>query len=254
MEHATESALTVMRTVLQVGAVLSLLMGMAPMIWGQVKVKWIVTALMSCIMFGVMSLIISMFVGLEAEDEPVATAERAAPAVEIDWRLTGIVALSVLTCALLSMAGVWVAKRHFAGRRRAAERRRQMADAADPALVARALVPDMYEEVDLALSRIVRLRTLGARIGNQEDADSLALVNGRLPELMERYRVAAEASTHDEAVELARTALRSVVEIGRVAEDARLRIAITLGDELRTESRYIEMRSGAAAGEFRADI
>ena len=56
-------ALHLMSTIMHVGSVLSLLIGVSPMLWGQIRVKWVVTALTSCIMFGIMGLMLSMFAG-----------------------------------------------------------------------------------------------------------------------------------------------------------------------------------------------
>jgi hypothetical protein len=59
----TSSAAGVMRTVLFAAAVVSLLVGAAPMLWGQVKVKWMITALCACVVFGVIGSLVSAFTG-----------------------------------------------------------------------------------------------------------------------------------------------------------------------------------------------
>lgn len=59
----TGKAIGVARTVLLTGAVLSLIVGLAPMLWGQVKVKWIVTALVACVLFGLSALMVGAFSG-----------------------------------------------------------------------------------------------------------------------------------------------------------------------------------------------
>jgi len=59
----TGKAIGVARTVLITGAVLSLIVGLAPMLWGQVKVKWIVTALVACVLFGLSALMVGAFSG-----------------------------------------------------------------------------------------------------------------------------------------------------------------------------------------------
>lgn len=59
----TGKAIGVARTVLITGAVLSLIVGLAPMLWGQVKVKWIVTALVACVLFGISALMVNAFSG-----------------------------------------------------------------------------------------------------------------------------------------------------------------------------------------------
>lgn len=59
----TANAIGVARTVLITGAVLSLIVGLAPMLWGQVKVKWIITALCACVLFGLSAIMVSAFSG-----------------------------------------------------------------------------------------------------------------------------------------------------------------------------------------------
>jgi len=63
----TSDAAGVMRTVLFAMAVVSLLVGAAPMLWGQVKVKWMITALCACVVFGVIGSLVTAFTG-EAGD------------------------------------------------------------------------------------------------------------------------------------------------------------------------------------------
>lgn len=59
----TGKAAGVAKTILLTGAVLSLIVGLAPMLWGQVKVKWIVSALAACVLFGLSALMIEAFAG-----------------------------------------------------------------------------------------------------------------------------------------------------------------------------------------------
>lgn len=59
----SRDAAGVMRTILFAAAVLSLLVGAAPMLWGQVKVKWMITALCACVVFGVIGSLVSAFTG-----------------------------------------------------------------------------------------------------------------------------------------------------------------------------------------------
>lgn len=56
-------AFTVGRTILITGAVLAVIIGLAPMLWGEVKVKWIVSSLLVCVMFGVIPQIVRAFAG-----------------------------------------------------------------------------------------------------------------------------------------------------------------------------------------------
>jgi len=59
----TSDAAGVMRTILFAMAVISLLVGAAPMLWGQVKVKWMITALCACVVFGVIGSLVTAFTG-----------------------------------------------------------------------------------------------------------------------------------------------------------------------------------------------
>ena len=67
LTEQTGKATGVARTVLLTGAVLSLIVGLAPMLWGQVKVKWIVTALVACVLFGISALMVTAFSGSQIE-------------------------------------------------------------------------------------------------------------------------------------------------------------------------------------------
>jgi len=59
----TGKAVGVARTVLLVAAVLSLICAFAPMLWGQIKTKWIITSLLACVLFGLSALAVSAFAG-----------------------------------------------------------------------------------------------------------------------------------------------------------------------------------------------
>lgn len=71
----TGNAIGVARTVLLTGAVLSLIVGLAPMLWGQVKVKWIVTALVACVLFGISALMVTAFSGSSVEGKGQMTGQ-----------------------------------------------------------------------------------------------------------------------------------------------------------------------------------
>lgn len=58
----TSEATDVGIKILQVAAVLSLIVGLAPMLWGQVKVKWLVSCLCACVLFGLASVMVNAFV------------------------------------------------------------------------------------------------------------------------------------------------------------------------------------------------
>lgn len=57
----TNRARGVATTILYAAAALSLLIGVAPMLWGQVKVKWIVTCLTAAVVFALIPLAINAF-------------------------------------------------------------------------------------------------------------------------------------------------------------------------------------------------
>ena len=76
LTEQTGNAIGVARTVLLTGAVLSLIVGLAPMLWGQVKVKWIVTALVACVLFGVSALMVTAFSGSTVEGSAGMTGQQ----------------------------------------------------------------------------------------------------------------------------------------------------------------------------------
>lgn len=63
IKSPTCSAFTAARIVLTTAAVLAVIIGLAPMLWGQVKVKWVVSSLVVCVLFTVMPTLISGFAG-----------------------------------------------------------------------------------------------------------------------------------------------------------------------------------------------
>lgn len=50
------------RKILFAAAVISVLAGAAPMLWGEVRVKWIVSALVACVVISLMSELVKAFV------------------------------------------------------------------------------------------------------------------------------------------------------------------------------------------------
>jgi len=59
----TTAATRVATNILYVAAGLALLIGVAPMLWGQVKVKWIVTCLAAAVVFALIPIMINAFAG-----------------------------------------------------------------------------------------------------------------------------------------------------------------------------------------------
>jgi hypothetical protein len=57
----TCAAFRVAKNVLITAAVLAVIVGLAPMLWGQVKVKWVISSLVACTLFGVVPSIVLAF-------------------------------------------------------------------------------------------------------------------------------------------------------------------------------------------------
>ena len=57
----TTEAYNVGIAILQVAAVLALVIGIAPMLWGQFKAKWVISCLCACALFGMASMIVRAF-------------------------------------------------------------------------------------------------------------------------------------------------------------------------------------------------
>jgi len=248
-----------MASIMYVGAILSLMTGVLPMLWGQVKVKWVITALMTCVMFGLIALMLNVMVGPMPEEKPSATAAPPTPSREIDWAATGLLLL-VMVGVVAALLGVrkaipLVRRRRARSAERALARRTEQEakakarlQASDPAQVALAFAPDMADDVGRALERIALLKSVGDRVSRQEDADALVMIDRRMPSVMDLYLRASEVCTPEERAAAARTALGSIVNIGQLAEDTRQRIARDLRSDLDTESRYISSRTGRAYG------
>ncbi len=250
-DHAPTVSM-LLQQLLLTGSVLSLLAGTFPMLFGQIRVKWMISALMSCLLFGIAGAIVNVIAPLPERSRPLPQPTPPSPPVDIDWTRTGLLLLTILSC-ILALWGAWRIARYVSNRRRAAKvQAERRAEAVDPAVVVRSILPDMTQSVDEALARITRLKDLRSRIGRAEDMDALVMIEKRVPSVMNLYVKASEASTEEEKRNLARTALGSVVEIGQMAEDARQRIAGDLRSDLDTETRYISSRAGWAGG-LRAD-
>lgn len=63
VKNVTCGAFEAARKVLITAAVLAVIIGLAPMLWGQVKVKWIVSSLVVCVLFTVIPQMVSAFAG-----------------------------------------------------------------------------------------------------------------------------------------------------------------------------------------------
>lgn len=57
----TTEATGVATTILGVAAILALIIGIAPMLWGQIKVKWIISCLCAAALFGLAGPVINAF-------------------------------------------------------------------------------------------------------------------------------------------------------------------------------------------------
>jgi len=240
MASSGNEAMHVMATIMSIAAMCSLVVSVAPMAWGQVKVKWLVTGLTSTVTFGLTGLMVRALAGPKPDRAP---SPPEAP-WEIDWHATGLLALAIFG-ALAAIVGTCIAASAVKRRREAATKRREARMlATSPEHVAQTLAPEMQADVRRALDRIALLKTIGERASCQEDADALVMIDRRMPSIMNRYSEASEISTSEERPELARMALRSIIDIGRMAEEARRRMAGDLRNGLDTETRYVSSRSG----------
>ena len=59
----TKAATSAAKGILYAAAVLALIIGIVPMLWGQVKVKWIVSCLVAAVLFAIVPTIITAFAG-----------------------------------------------------------------------------------------------------------------------------------------------------------------------------------------------
>jgi len=259
MSTSADAAMHAMASIMYVGSILSLMTGVLPMLWGQVRVKWLITALMSCVMFGLTALMMNVMAGPMTDEKPSATTTPPAPSREIDWAATGLLLLVVAgviaavmgirkTIPLVRRRRAQAAERALARRTEQEEKAKARLQASDPAQVALAFAPDMADDVGRALERIALLKSVGDRVSRQEDADALVMIDRRMPSVMDLYLRASEVCTPEERAAAARTALGSIVNIGQLAEDTRQRIARDLRSDLDTESRYISSRTGRAYG------
>jgi hypothetical protein len=257
METGLQAMAQALLTMTFAGSIISLLVGILPMLWGQVRVKWMLTSMISCVMFGLVGIVIEFIADPPPETKPVP--RHVAPPREIDWSATALLLLAiaaVIAAVVGARRAIPVVRRHRAQKaERALARRMEQEEqakarllASNPAQVALTFAPDMTEDVDRALKRIALLKSVGDRASRPEDADALVMIDRRVPSVMDLYLKASEVCTPEERAAAARTALGSIVDIGRMAEDARQRIARDLRDDLDTESRYISSRTGRADG------
>ena len=70
MTKQTCGAFKTGRTILYVAAVVALLVGVAPMLWGQVKVKWLVSCLVATVLFAIIPTVITAFAGTNVASCP----------------------------------------------------------------------------------------------------------------------------------------------------------------------------------------
>lgn len=57
----TNEAIKVAQKILVTAAVLALIIGIAPMLWGQIKVKWIISSLVMCVVIGLVQTVVQAF-------------------------------------------------------------------------------------------------------------------------------------------------------------------------------------------------
>jgi hypothetical protein len=279
-------AAKVLSTVFSAGAVLSLIVALIPISWGEIRGRWIINGLAGAVMFSMAGLVVnavnreqmagaqppaavviiertvpqkggpdaSQTDGIRKERDTKAEWDRARETakasnsrmisedfIRVAVRVVVILALLFVLSTLIVCVPVALRARR-ARRAEAAERIRA---ATDPVAIARTHAPEMIEAMTLAVERIGRLDTLMAEPLDQEDAEALLMVRKRLPVVMNRLSTAMAAAGDDgERSELARIALRSVADIGHMANEARGRLADGLRAQLDTEARYIAQRTG----------
>ena len=247
--------INVLRTVMLTGSVLSLLVAMFPILWGEIRAKWLLTGVTSCITFGLVGIMINALAPGGVGEGATTAIRPAGPAqpVRVPWGDVGrvmAVCIALYVAWVSSKAALRALERRRRARATAAEARKA---AVDPIAVANLHAPEMIDDVRTAVHRVDRLERIGADPADPVDADALVMARKRLPLVMERLATALDAAdAPEEKAELARTALRSVVDIGCMAEEAGRRVADRLRDGLETETRYIAQRTGRAAGDLTA--
>lgn len=227
-------------TMLYMTATLCLTIGIVGVLFGLFRAKWAMMAWLSGMALNLLALAIDVTEALIPESTTST------------WRIGRYAVAAAILAAILATAGRKVldatARRRLATPDHAAGKLPKD----DPAGMALAWAPEMAADVDVAMERIARLKSVADRASDQEDANVLVMIERRIPSIMELYRRTSEASTPEERPAITRMALESIIDIGRMAEDARRRIAAGLRDGLDAESRYVRTRA-ENAGALHAD-
>lgn len=118
----------------------------------------------------------------------------------------------------------------------------------DPIDVAREHTPDMLDEVQKAMQEIRQFTSIDAQVMHPDDASAIIMVDRRLPAIMRSYKSAMGAMDVGMGQEVARMAMRSVIDIGEIAKSARRRIAADRKLDLDNRSRHVSSSRQAMNG------
>lgn len=101
-----------------------------------------------------------------------------------------------------------------------------------------------------ATHRCCRIVSIGGSSPDLEVVETIALIRGRLPSILDAYERTKAVADPKEAWEAVDTMARAVVMLGDQAEAARLRLLAAATDGLDTEIRYLSARTGRTDGAF----
>jgi hypothetical protein len=233
-----DQAVDLVRTVLAMGAVLSLIAGMAPMLWGQIRVSWITTALSACVTFSLLGVLIGELGG--AGTLAALGVAVAGGCTVVGGRLARRrMATRAFIEAEMDYEDAMATARTVPSEREALLRTTEP----EPLRIARTVVPDMMPDVRIALDRMDRFRRIADQHPGIDVAETRVLVDRNLPDLLKRYAIAADGVDDDELRSLAASALGTVIAIGRSADASRRRVSAALRQRLDDETRYIAAKT-----------
>ena len=151
----------------------------------------------------------------------------------------GLIAFGVLWLTMRSWVRSWRRKGETA---RTSRTKTDTIEAMVEAALADA--PDMRHQVEAALGRIDRLRAVDARQQDEHTAEAVAMADGWMRIMLRNHVDTAPAAFDDERRHMAHVALGSVVDVGRIAEDARRRAVERASSQMKGEAKLIAERAG----------